>query len=145
MDTGDQTRPGNGRLTVHGAFHPTDLARIRAQTTAYAHRQGMSDTDVDRFVLAVSEAVTNVIRHAGGAGRLDVFVADGNLVADVADHGSGFIDSDRKPALTEPGGRGLWLMRRCVDAVTVDTHPTGTTVRLVLALAPRTADHEAPR
>jgi anti-sigma regulatory factor (Ser/Thr protein kinase) len=138
MDTRDHTGPGDGRLMVNGVFHATDLAVIRARTAAYAARAGLADADVDRFVLAVCEAVTNVIRHAGGTGGLDVFVEDGAIVADIVDEGPGFVDNGREPQLTEPGGRGLWLMRRCVDAVTIASRPVGTRIRLILKLAPAT-------
>ncbi len=125
---------GENQVLVSGSITPDDLVGVRAAMTGYALRSGLSAEDADRFVVAVSEAVANVIVHAGGHG--DVIVStNGECVAEITDHGPGFtVPDDATPP--RPGGihgRGLWLMRQCVDRVTIISRPFGTRVRLATA------------
>jgi anti-sigma regulatory factor (Ser/Thr protein kinase) len=86
------------------------------------------------FVVAVSEIVTNAIEHGSGRGRIRLWVADGELVCEVADEGAGVGDLQtglRPPAVSAVGGYGVWLARslcRLVHGRT--TEGVGTTVWL---------------
>ena len=79
-------------------------------------------------LLAVEEAVTNVIRYAYGDGegliRLTAACRDGNLVFELRDSGQAF-DPTQVPEADvtlpaeerTPGGLGLLLVRRIMDEV----------------------------
>ena len=80
-------------------------------------------TVLDAALLAVSEAVTNAVRHGDGRIELCVAVGDGRIRIEVSDDGSG--QPRRRPPPEDDlgeGGRGLYLL----DALTVGW---GTDVR----------------
>jgi len=120
-----------------GPFQPADLAPVRRAAEEMALRSGLAEPHADRFVLALSEALTNVISHAGRAGEVRVYVDGDQLVAEITDHGDGLDTTpvDDPPANHATHGRGLWLMRRCVDRVEIFRQDVGTRIRLVMALS----------
>ena len=125
--------------------HPLEVGRT-VTTTVPAHlqqlavlrrtlRQWLIATVVDQhtaqeLVLAVGEAVTNAIEHAyldsePGSVELTVSRYPEELHFEVRDHG-------RWRTIPAPGprGRGLKMMEKLTDAVTVDIDDHGTTVQL---------------
>lgn len=84
--------------------------------------------------LALTEACTNVLDHAGGTEEYEVCAGiDGtNCVIEVIDQGVGFEASDRiMPPDSAEDGRGLLLMKAVSDSVSVIKRPTnGITVRI---------------
>lgn len=86
--------------------------------------------------LALTEACTNVLDHAGDADEYEVSAGvDGAAcVIEVVDRGQGFDGSAKGLADAEPhaeDGRGIQLMRALVDKVTFASRPTvGTVVHL---------------
>jgi serine/threonine-protein kinase RsbW len=122
-------------------------------------RLGVDPDDISDMLLAVTEACTNVLRHAGPGRRYEVVVQVGRnrCVLQVLDSGRGF-DLSRLPTrrahLRRPpvrpvpllgrrarnnieiaqlpeSGRGMAIMRACVDDVTLRTGPgRGTVVSL---------------
>lgn len=72
---------------------------------------------VDNVHLLVNELVTNSVKFAG-RGTIQVRLArregDGIRV-EVHDDGPGFVPSGDRPALTETGGRGLFLVEALSD------------------------------
>jgi serine/threonine-protein kinase RsbW len=121
-------------------------------------RLGVDEDDICDLLLAVTEACTNVLRHAGPGRRYEVVVQVGRnrCVLQVLDSGRGF-DASRLPSrrahLRRPpvrpmpllgrrarnleiaqlpeSGRGLAIMRACVDDVQLRTGPgRGTVVSL---------------
>lgn len=107
---------------------------VRAVVGALARSLGFADERVQDVRLAVTEACTNVVRHAyhgGDPGRLDVaaeLTADA-LAVTVSDHGTGL-----RPRLDPgpgPGGLGLPLMAALAERLEFgDSEGQGTTVRL---------------
>jgi serine/threonine-protein kinase RsbW len=109
-------------------------------------RLGMDDESVYDIVLAATEACTNVLTHGGRQVRGYVVVTRLGAVGcqvEVADEGVGL--PPRVPGEAEPeadpqqipiaqlpeSGRGLAVMRACVDNVTLDSRPGhGTVVTL---------------
>jgi ABC-type transporter Mla MlaB component len=83
-------------------------------------------------VLATLEAVTNSIEHAypgGGGGRVLVegsIDGDGRACLTVSDNGAW------RTAPTDPGlrGRGLLMIRKCMDSVEIEATDGGTSVLL---------------
>jgi serine/threonine-protein kinase RsbW len=87
------------------------VAMVRHVVAALGEAVGLSAATVDDVKLAVTEACTNVVRHAyrGGEGRLEVSLdaSGGRLVVVVTDHGVGI---DARPAQGPGAGLGLPLM-----------------------------------
>lgn len=96
--------------------------------TGLAAEVGVPPEKVSRLNLAIEEWATNVCRYAYRGGNGSVWVAvrrDGpTLVVELSDEGSPFdptaaAEPDVSMPLSErsPGGLGLLLMRRMVDAL----------------------------
>src|ERR1017187_1367944 len=121
-------------------------------------RLGVDEDDISDLLLAVTESCTNVLRHAGPGRRYEVVVQVGRnrCVLQVLDSGRGFdaygLATRRAPLRRPPvrpvtllrrrarnieiaqlpeSGRGLAIMRACVDDVRLRTGPgRGTVVSL---------------
>jgi anti-sigma regulatory factor (Ser/Thr protein kinase) len=125
------------RTVTRRAFTARQLHRIRQVVLSAARRAGLSRQRCHHLVLAVNEAATNVIKYAGGHGRVEVLQDDGNrLIAVVSDHGPGLPArlAVEPPGSTETGGRGLWLMNQVCDRVELRSDAGGTRVRLEMSL-----------
>lgn len=118
------------------------IVRHAAREAAVA--QGFSPERTSDLETAVSEAVTNAVRHAGG-GAARVSGAEGRVQVRIEDQGQG-IDMQRLPRATlERGfttagtlGHGFWFMLRSVDQIWLLTGSEGTTLVLEQnATAPR--------
>lgn len=114
-------------------FDAGRLPALRRQVAAIVRAHGLKQR-VDDFVAAVNELMTNAVRHGGGAGELSLWV-QGGLVCEVRDHGRGFpaahyLHRQRRPALSPSGGMGLWIAQQFSDAISIDSGPTGTTIRI---------------
>jgi signal transduction histidine kinase/DNA-binding LacI/PurR family transcriptional regulator len=132
------------------ALHEEGLiAAVRRHASAVASREGIDvrvladgdhlplKEDAERELFrVVQEALHNSVKHAR-PGRVDIRLAEpagapGTLVVEVTDDGIGF-----DPTIPYPGHLGLAGMRertaRLGGSFTVNSCPTGTTVRLVLA------------
>ena len=103
---------------------------------------GVDEESVYDLLLAATEACTNVLQHSGREVRGYAVVASLGAVGcqvEVADEGAGAVfrePEEREPlpgAITQlpESGRGLAVMRACVDHVTLDSGPDrGTVVTL---------------
>lgn len=114
-----------------------DLAQLRSQVLRLAALAGLSTQRAQRFVMAVNEAVSNAIKHAGGRGEVAVVQDDQRrLIAEVRDAGPGLPSAIRitLPAPQATGGRGMWLAEKLADHIDVHTNQRGTTVRLEMDL-----------
>ena len=139
-----------GEPFVVGVTDPSAAAEARRRATALAATLGFDEADVGRVAIVVTEAATNLVKHAGGGeilgraarergraprwrswrsiagpgiGSLDAALRDGYSSAGSARHGSG-----RHPPR-------LVRVRRLLDAGRRHGHPR----RAAGALAPRTA------
>jgi len=122
-------------------------------------RLGVDEDSISDLLLAVTEACTNVLRHAGPGRRYELVVQVGKnrCVLQVLDNGRGFdqakLRTARRAHLRRPpvrpvpllrrrvrsadiaqlpeSGRGLAIMRACVDDVSLRSGPGhGTVVQL---------------
>ena len=123
-------------------------------------RLGLDEECIADLLLAVNEACTNVLRHAGPGHKYEVIaeVGKNRVVIQVLDNGRGFNPARmrpvrrrghlKRPPVRPPGllgrrgragdvsqlaesGRGLAIMRACVDDVSLRTGPgRGTVVEL---------------
>lgn len=101
---------------------------------ATAERVGFGAGDCGELAVAVSEAITNAVVHAGaGAVTVRYEVAADEIIAEVEDDGVGFDTAviERRYRPGEQTGRGMRLMRSLVDALECTSGPGGTIVRMV--------------
>jgi serine/threonine-protein kinase RsbW len=102
-------------------------------------RLGVDEESVYDILLAATEACTNVLRHGGRQVREYAVVTSLGAVGcqvEVADQGAGTRAPATPPVTPEPqavtqlpeSGRGLAVMRACVDNVTLDSSPERGTV-----------------
>jgi anti-sigma regulatory factor (Ser/Thr protein kinase) len=119
---------------THDVLYPATAAsvpRARHDVTAYASQAGVTEDHLDRIRLAVSEAVTNAVRHAyrhtPGAVQVTATAIDGELWVLVADEGCG-----HKIPATRPGlGWGLALIAQsCDDFILVERSEGGTQAQM---------------
>jgi len=110
---------------------PGRLSVLRQGLEAWLTELGVGETDIASIEIAVLEAATNSVEHAypdgGGTvrveGQLD---GQGRVCMSVIDRGRW------RPAPADPGhrGRGLMMMRGCMDTVEIDDTPNGTALLL---------------
>ncbi len=134
MDGRDTVGTDGGRLSVGAsvsvAFGSGDLPALRQLVETQARTAGLPVARRQDAVLTVDEIASNAVRHGGGAGRLELWAAQGWLCFRIADDGRGLLvgASPGMPDPAEPNGRGLWIATQLADQLTVDSGPTGTTV-----------------
>lgn len=116
-------------------FSRAEITSVRHAVAAQVALAGLVEDRLDGFVLAVNEIITNVVLHAGGAGRIRLWVTGGAVYCEVVDTGPGiperYLTGDQLPAALEVGGRGVWLAHQLCDSVSVATSRSGSTVTMV--------------
>jgi anti-sigma regulatory factor (Ser/Thr protein kinase) len=121
---------------------PESVPKARRALAAAAEAAGATGVTLDNVRLAVSEAVTNAVRHAypdaPGGVLLSASMVDDSLCVLVADAGRGLTMAGDRPVGL---GMGLPFMAKSSDALTVEDGPCGgLAVRLRFDLPP---DHAA--
>jgi anti-sigma regulatory factor (Ser/Thr protein kinase) len=125
---------GEAQPLVTLVFDAERITALRHTVARAAANVGLRGQRLEDYVLAVNEIVTNAVRHAGGRGRLRMWLHGGALRCEVIDEGTG-IPNDRLnghelPPSFAVSGRGLWLARHLCDLLTVQTGPEGTKITL---------------
>ena len=93
---------------------------------------GFEPEDVYDLKLAVTEAVTNVIRHTTVESYEVEYRVFGRAVeVTVTDAGGGFQVSDPTGEPDDKGGFGLTVIRNLVDELTLDSKGDGTRMKMV--------------
>jgi serine/threonine-protein kinase RsbW len=111
--------------------HPEYLLLPRLVVSSVGESAGLDSTDVYDLKLAVTEAVTNVIRHAAVESMLVEYRAlDGVVEVTVVDTGVGFDTGEPGGEAGENGGFGLAVIRSLVDEMYLDSSERGTTVKI---------------
>jgi anti-sigma regulatory factor (Ser/Thr protein kinase) len=127
-------------------FALADITDLRHDLRRHAAIAGLHDDDLDDFVAAVNELVTNSVRHGGGQGSLRLTLDADTLIAEVSDRGGGFGGelpvTGGPPAADVPGGRGILLARLLTDTLMISDGPDGVTVTVTRCLSASTT---APR
>ncbi|MFI5931694.1 anti-sigma factor RsbA family regulatory protein [Actinoplanes sp. NPDC051494] len=112
------------------------VAGLRADIRARALAEGwLPPARLDNLLLALSELVTNGIRHGGPHRELRLWVTADAVVCEVTDDGpvppaplAGYLP----PSAGRPGGMGLWLVEHLCDAMSI--HQAGGITRARFAL-----------
>ena len=112
---------------------PFDVRRSRDMVAGAARAAGMAETQVASMTVAVSEVVTNALRHGRTAARVWTWTEPGmSLVVQVDDGGRGIADplaGYRPPS--GGAGLGLWTARQMADVLDLWVRPEGgTSVRI---------------
>jgi anti-sigma regulatory factor (Ser/Thr protein kinase) len=114
-----------------------DLSEARGFVAEAAVRAGVRPGRAVELGIAANEIATNCLVHGGGAGTLSCWAEDCRFLCQIEDGGRGIDDplaGYRPGNAAGESGRGLWLARQLVDLVQVDGGPSGTRVRLHVAL-----------
>jgi anti-sigma regulatory factor (Ser/Thr protein kinase) len=116
-------------------FDADSVTGARHEMLEAATRAGLAGQRLDDIAIAVSEALTNSIRHGGGRGTLSFWSEGPRFVCQVHDHGhiTDPLAGRVRPLSGSPGGRGLWLMNQLCDLVQVRSFASGQVVRLHIA------------
>jgi serine/threonine-protein kinase RsbW len=118
-------------LRLHRKLPATtdSLKQLRSLAVAFALENCEPDDQLlDDLALAVSEAATNVVKHAyhnhpePGPVELDAYQTDSHLILRIADHGA----SSKQPL--QPG-LGLRILSQIANAQ-ISNHHDGTTVTM---------------
>ncbi len=112
-------------LEINILSNPAELERVRQEAETFAIQIGMDEADVCRVVLALDEALTNVIRHAYEGAKdqpieIMLIYFDGELAIVVRDYGRVVHPSaihSRDLDDVRPGGLGVHIMHECMDEV----------------------------
>ena len=135
--------PGESRGSqlLDRRFGRDEITVVRHEVAARLVAAGLTGDRLQGFVLAINEVITNVVLHAGGHGRVVVWLTDGSAWCTVTDSGPGipakYLERPDVPEAFEVGGRGIWLAHQLCDEVTTATGPIGTTIGLRVTLPGR--------
>ncbi len=117
-------------LTLPSSAEYVMLARLVAGQIG--RLAGFEPEDVYDLKLAVTEAVTNVIRHAAvDAYEVEYRVIGQTVEVTVTDTGGGFQRSDLAGEPDEQGGFGLTVIENLVDELVLDSKGDGTRMKMV--------------
>jgi serine/threonine-protein kinase RsbW len=143
-DTASRTQRPGELMTVLPAV-PVSASVARTLLTSWLTSIDWPDTDQHDIVIAVNEAIANVIDHAyppGTVGRvhlhawstLDHRNQERRVIAAITDRGS-WRHEHRRPG-SEHRGRGLLMMTGCMAEVHIECAAGGTSIVLVSTPAP---------
>jgi serine/threonine-protein kinase RsbW len=126
-------------------IHPDlgELARIRSEVAGAIRVGGFPETYINRILIAVDEAVTNIIEHGYDGpvnGEIEIVceVEPETFTISIIDQGASFdprsmtdVDIQRHVAQGKSGGLGIFLIRKIMDVVDYH-HETGRHNRLTM-------------
>jgi serine/threonine-protein kinase RsbW len=111
---------------------PEFIALARLALTGLARTRGLSQELIADLKLALTEACSNSVRHAYGAGRLGTVaiqyeLSPDRIVIEVTDEGSGFDPKTLRRAQEEldEGGLGIAIIRAVTDDLEIGARPEG--------------------
>ena len=136
---------------------PAHLPVVRAAVEVMARLIGFADAVADGVVMAVDEALANVIRHAyRNQAGMPIRVTLTALADQGAQTGMEIVLEDRGECVSpesirprdlddvRPGGLGTHIMDACMDRVEYTPLPQGTRLTMVKYLATVPAGHHRP-
>jgi anti-sigma regulatory factor (Ser/Thr protein kinase) len=121
------------RISLTLPADPASLAGLRRRLARFLHATGASEMEQYEITLTICEAAGNAIEHAYGPGdatyEVEVALTNGELVATVRDRGNW------RERRGEHRGRGLSIIERLMDDVSVAADSEGTVVTMRRRLA----------
>ncbi len=111
------------------------LGDVRDAVRGLGAEASLPRARVEELVLAVSELAGNTVRHAGGGGKLALWITPDGVVCEVRDQGGGMEDPLAGLVPPEPSasaGMGLWIARQLSDSFAIGGNDEGTTVRIAV-------------
>jgi anti-sigma regulatory factor (Ser/Thr protein kinase) len=127
-------RPVTGPPSVELLIE-AQLGDLRESVRALGKEAALPKARVEELVLAVTELAGNTVRHAGGGGRLALWITPEGVVCEVSDRGGGVQDPLAglvPPKPNASAGMGLWIARQLSDSFAIGTDDEGTTVRIAV-------------
>jgi serine/threonine-protein kinase RsbW len=139
--TGGPGAGGARAITLRIPAKPEYITLCRLALTGLAQMRAIGEDVMADLKLALTEAVSNSVRHAygpGGDGHVDVtYELDGDrLGVEVVDDGAGF-DPDEAPSFEggelSEGGLGIAIIRSIADEFEIQSRPgeRGSRLRFV--------------
>jgi serine/threonine-protein kinase RsbW len=134
-----------GQLTERYPAIAESVPNARAAVAEFARQAGMAKDRIEGLRLAVSEAVTNVVRHAYPSSSGSVAVTAGQAADElwvlVADQGRGHQAPSPNPGL----GFGLGIIaHECDELVILERSGGGTEVRMRFMLSRKSRSERSP-
>ncbi|MGW2161814.1 ATP-binding protein [Nonomuraea sp. NPDC001699] len=126
----------------------TDLALIRDLIRAHGHHCGLSGDRLEDLVVAVNEAVTNVLDHGGSTGMVTSRAGADGVIVEVLDLAGRLTHEHLAAARLDPTashGYGLWVIQQLCDEVVLEQTALGSLLTLDLRSHPRPALLDARR
>lgn len=116
-----------------------ELHVVRAIAAMTLDATSMSRHRCYDLLLAVSEIATNSVIHGGGAGMFRIWLDADTVVCEFRDSGhlTDPLAGRRPPSVDSFGQRGLWIVNHLCDLVQIRVFPSGTVVRLHMAVGNR--------
>lgn len=110
-----------------------DLAFIRDLVRIHGHHSGLSGERLEDLVLAVNEAVTNVLDHGGSAGLVTATRDPIGVCVEILDTAGRLTPDHLDTAGVDPTashGFGLWVIQQLCDSVALERTGLGSRLRL---------------
>jgi serine/threonine-protein kinase RsbW len=144
------------RIHVRIGSHFEDIELVDLVAAAALTHLGFEEEAADKVCLAIREALANAIQHGNRLephriAQVALAIGEEHLDIEIKDEGGGF-DPENVPDplaaenLLKPTGRGIFLMRRLVDAVDFEFDDNGATVvrlRKRIPQPPEPSDRES--
>lgn len=119
----------------------TDITVCREKTKGIFQQLGLEPATIMSWQLVISEAVTNILKHAEH-GRMLVAECEEEIRVIIKDKGPGFSLNDLPNTVLIAGystkkslGQGFTLMMKMTDQVLLNTTPNGSTIILIFKKA----------
>ena len=149
QETCIRARPAGGvnvahEIEIRFPSDPRWLRPIRSFIEEFAGQAGLGSQACHEVMLAVGEALTNVMRHSyNGDCNQKVWLKcssdEGTMEIEIRDRGEAFEVEKTLPAPDElrPGGRGIYLIRSAMDEVEYSREGDQNLVRMRKVCEPR--------
>lgn len=123
---------------------PNSLPQVEEFLQKIGEENQLEKIKLNNLVLSLNEATTNAMLH-GNKGQIDkkvkisVSIIDSKIKVVIKDEGVGF-DPGKVPDPTMPenlfkeSGRGLYIMKTCMDVMDYNFTPNGTELILVMKI-----------